>query len=571
MHITSSVKNYGGVPTLFINNEPYPAIAYITYLTERNCYEDFAKSQYRLFSITSYFGRQTINEVTDITPFANGIFDNPEKADFSVFDSEVQRILKVCPDAYIFPRLNVNLPVWWEKENPDECNDEGFGGKRPRACFSSQKWREDIKQCLEQLICHIENSTYRDNIIGYQLGGGNTEEWFSFDQKGSIGKRAREKFAQYPLERQNELEFRRFLNNAVAETICELASFVKKLTKNQLIVGSFYGYTLETPFWQSGHHSLKTVLECGDIDFLCSPASYTKGRSAGRDFSCMSVLDSIKLHGKLYFTECDIRTHETKPLGECREGACREGTYCDGLWKGCENKFISQNILKACFARQLTHGNALWWFDMWGGWYKDKEIMRDMQKYCEIMNAALYDRNRQSIAEAAIVTDEDSFLHVDGYNELIINMVDRDAYGQCGVPYDIYDVYDFETVLNRYKVFIFIAPYKTEALDAAIERCDQFHIPYMVVDDSKPDCLVSELREFYAENNVHSYIDTNDVIYVCENYIAVHAAGDGIKTIKLNGIKKVRELFSDESYLNTDVIRVDMEKYETRIFRIDNM
>ena len=93
----------------------------------------------------------------------------------------------------------------------------------------------------------------------------------------------------------------------------------------------------------------------------------------------------------------------------------------------------------------------------------------------------------------------------------------------------------------------------------------------MVVDDSKPDCLVSELREFYAENNVHSYIDTNDVIYVCENYIAVHAAGDGIKTIKLNGIKKVRELFSDESYLNTDVIRVDMEKYETRIFRIDNM
>ena len=31
MHITSSVKNYGGVPTLFINNEPFPAICRIIF------------------------------------------------------------------------------------------------------------------------------------------------------------------------------------------------------------------------------------------------------------------------------------------------------------------------------------------------------------------------------------------------------------------------------------------------------------------------------------------------------------------------------------------------------------
>ena len=44
--------------------------------------------------------------------------------------------LQACPDAFVFPRITVTLPHWWEEEHPEECNDTGVNGKPPRAGFS---------------------------------------------------------------------------------------------------------------------------------------------------------------------------------------------------------------------------------------------------------------------------------------------------------------------------------------------------------------------------------------------------------------------------------------------------
>ena len=57
------------------------------------------------------------------------------------------------------------------------------------------------------------------------------------------------------------------------------------------------------------HLALEKVLACPDVDFLTSPTSYAFRQFGGEGTShFMSLLGSIKLHGKLWFNENDVRT-----------------------------------------------------------------------------------------------------------------------------------------------------------------------------------------------------------------------------------------------------------------------
>ena len=307
MSVTSRIADYHGVPTLFVNDQPQVGMAYITYFEENNRYQDFADAGYTLFTFATFFGGQTINETSQIKPFSPGIFDVKGKADYSVFDRSVARILAACPQAMIFPRVNMSLPKWWEDEHPDDLNDTGFKDNRRRACFSSKLWRKQSEDFLLQLIDHVEAQPWKDHFVGYQIACGNTEEWFSFDQRGSIGKASRDEFAARGGRSDDAVAYRQFLSQIVAEDIVYLAGVVKKRTNRQLAVGSFYGYTFETPHWMSCHMAVKTILASDDVDFLCSPSSYMNTRSPGQDWPCMTVLDSLLLHGKAYFTESCLR------------------------------------------------------------------------------------------------------------------------------------------------------------------------------------------------------------------------------------------------------------------------
>ena len=272
--MTSSVQNYKGVPTLFIEGNPVPGYAYITYRTYNARYTDFADLGCRLFSMPVFFGTQTINETSQIPPMAPGIFDTDEP-DYSLFDADVEKILAARPDAWIFPRVNMSLPKCWEDEHPEECCDFGFT-KRRRVCFSSDAWAEETKRLLGLFIDHVENAPYREHIVGYQLAGGNTEEWFSFDMKGSVGLRSREAFAQYCKEKNlagTEEQLQAFYSEVVARRIMEFSAFAKEMTQHRLVIGCFYGYTLECTYTASCHHALRLVLDCPDVDFICSPVS----------------------------------------------------------------------------------------------------------------------------------------------------------------------------------------------------------------------------------------------------------------------------------------------------------
>ena len=522
--VISSVSMHNGVPTLFVNNSEVAGAAYITYYTWNNDYESFAKKGYKLFSMPVFFAKRGINAVTGIPPFAEGVYENREP-DFSIFDNDVEKILSVCPDAMIFPRVNMTLPKWWDDENPDELEDFGFFDiKRP--CFSSDKWLEKTKELLKAFIEHVESMPYKNSIIGYQLAGGNTEEWISFDQKGSIGKRTYEAFEVYKNERSiegTESDFYEFLSYVVATRICQLSKYAKELINYRLVVGAFYGYTLELPKRSNCHHALQTVLECKDVDFICSPVSYDCLRKTMRDHANMLPIDSLKLHGKLYFAENDTRTHLSGPPFDLEY-------YKSAIWKGPEEE-ITLQILKMHFSRALCHGHAFWWFDMWGKWYQTEGYMSFMEKALCISNESLK-KSLKSNARVAVFVDERAYDVIPDENDVSQKVCYefRRALGKTATPYDIYLITDFEEVKDNYDVHIFLVPSRTKMVDDAEKSLNA----YLEINGDNYNISPAELREYFASRGVKPYFDVDAVVYENESYLFVHTCEEGTYSFEGN-------------------------------------
>ncbi len=551
--MTSSVQNYKGVPTLFIENKPIPGFAYITYRTYNNRYADFAGLGCTLFSMPVFFAEQTINETTQIPPMAKGIFDG-DTPDYSMFDDDVQRILDACPDAYIFPRVNLSLPRKWELAHPDECCDFAYA-EHPRASFSSDAWAEETKRLLGMLIDHVEGSAFRDHIVGYQLAGGNTEEWFPFDMRGSVGKRSREAFAAYCTAHGlagTETEQKRFYSIMTAQRILEFSAYAKEKTERRLVIGCFYGYTMECTAPEQCHHALNMILSSDDVDFLCSPVSYANLRPVGTDHANMLPIDSVKLHGKLYFAENDTRTHLSKAPNDLP-------AYNAPIWFGPAPK-QSCEIIRMHFSRALTHGHAMWWFDMWGGWYDDCRYQSLLQKCREIAVESL-GADRVSRAEIAVFVDECAYSREGSVGHLSYAI--RKTLGMIGAPYDMYLIEDYDAVKMRYKACIFIQPAPTEAVTAAIaDAADRA----LVLTPTDVGISADALRDFCKRHGVHIWCD-GAVVYGCGSYLFVHACRDGVHALSLPDGLILRDAFTGD--LCTGALSLSCGV--GRLYRIENV
>ena len=579
---TSSVKTIGGVPTLTINDEPFYSPAYVTYLPKNNNYELFKNAGIHMYSVCVYFGGQTINEDSEINlPTTKGIFDEKGKPDFSIADRDFQRIIDIDPQAKIFPRVNMSLPRWWEEENPDELNDNPSYGKKwdnlgntsnvkekKRVCMDSKKWLEQTNEFLKIFIEHYKNSEIGNYIIGLQLAGGSTEEWFPFDFNSGIGKRTREEFEKSPLNDGTEGALYRFIAENMANSISYLAKTAKECTNNKIVVGVFYGYTLECIDRKRNSGALSVILACPYIDFICAPLSYAQTRKPGIDHSCITALDSITLNGMLYFTEADERTYLSLYPYE-HEGLCKDGTYTDPIWKGPKDAYTTRQVLKNDFARQLIHSNNFWWFDMWGGWYNDKGIMEDMAKEAEIMKNSVTLADRRYVAELAVFIDEKTHYISDSHNNVGFNF--RIPIGSSGVPYAVYEMSDFDKVKDNYKAIILLEPYKTQCIDNAKITLENENKAFMVL--TNDIILTPELfREFARKNGLHIYIESNDVVHVCNNFISVHKGENTERktVINLPGVRKITPIIDEGESFVSNKIELELDPFETRLYKLDD-
>lgn len=581
MAITSEIRQHGGVPTLFINGQPQAGLAYVTYLPERADYHGMARLGCRLFSICLYFASRPVNAAEQCGPFADGIFEDQNAPDFSIVDTELQRLLTACPDALIFPRVNLNLPRWWDEAHPEAMNDVGVNGHPPRPCVASPSWRETVANYLERLIAYIESSPWADHIIGYQLAGGQTEEWMAIDMNGCRGNALREAFAkEFP--HGTEDDWRAYSSRSNVEAIEFFAQTAKRVLNGNKVIGAFYGYTFETPWWQQAHAAVAELLRGTGVDFLCSPLSYDHQRPSGIDWACMTVLDTVKKHGRLYFAEADVRTCNTLPLSESRPGICRPEHYSGGLWSGPKDPWECCQQLRCVFGRMLTHGNALWWFDMWGGWYDRPEFRIEMAHFFALADQAIMDTERGSIARLAVFVDEKACACAADQDSTatIVAKENRIPLGSCGVPYDVYEISDFDEIFGartaegtpRYKAAVFLIPHTTEAMARAISIWKRDGRASLTADRDVPLLTAQSIQELCRIAGIHCWAAAGDVLYANSNWVVLHAATAGEKTLYLPQCSKIQEVCtsSEASPTVADRLTVSMQKYETKLFRIDH-
>ena len=136
-----------------------------------------------------------------------------DKYDFNLCDSLLEKVFEEGGADYFIPRITLNAPVDWCRENPEELtvfhdgprdkeeiralvgtlkqdylgysspegyyNSNGWQDPRPnvgslisRQSFSSKKWLDDAGEALRRLLIHIENSPYGDRILAYHIAYG---------------------------------------------------------------------------------------------------------------------------------------------------------------------------------------------------------------------------------------------------------------------------------------------------------------------------------------------------------------------------------------------------------------
>jgi hypothetical protein len=78
------------------------------------------------------------------------------------------------------------------------------------------------------------------------------------------------------------------------------------------------------------------------------------------------------------------------------------------------------------------------------------------------------------------------------------------------------------------------------------------------------------LRQIARESDVHIYNASDDALYACENFVALHSKSDGEKTIALPYAARVMDVFENKIIAESaDVIRFQSPGRDTRMFRIE--
>ena len=140
-----------------------------------------------------------------------------DEYDYSLTDRVVEEIFRADPEGYFIPRIKLNVPIDWCRENPEELlvypggpetveeiralvgtekqdyigydAPNGYymagdyvdprpnvGGRIARQSFASKKWLEDATVALERLIDRLEGSKYADRILAYHIAYGTSGE-----------------------------------------------------------------------------------------------------------------------------------------------------------------------------------------------------------------------------------------------------------------------------------------------------------------------------------------------------------------------------------------------------------
>jgi len=418
--------------------------------------------------------------------------------DWTAVDAACRTVLDANPKALLLPRIGVYAPAWWLKAHPGESmvwdSPEPNG---PMFDVASALYRQDAAKHLSALIVHLEEK-FGEHMAGYHICGQNTAEWFYYetwnqplngyaecdrrtwrewlksryhqdealraawhDPLASIGsatvpspeaRRAapngvlRDSATEQPV-----IDFSEFQQESMASCICELARVAREASRGRKLVVFFYGYLFEFSAVRngpatSGHYALRRVLDCPDIDVLCSPISYFD-RGLGGNAPAMTASESVALAGKMWLAEDDTATYLS--LNDFPGSTERVDTVEK------TNRELVRNTAQ-CALRNF----ATWWMDLGAvGWFNDPRMWAEMARL-DALDRPLLARPTAYRPEVAAVIDEQSLLRVAcGGNIVTTHIVAkaRGDLGRMGCPFGQYLLDDVCAGKVSAKLYVFLA------------------------------------------------------------------------------------------------------------------
>lgn len=279
--------------------------------------------------------------------------------DFSEVDRRLRRVLKQHPKAWLIPVIEIGTVTgWWLRKHPEaaalappgEPELTAYkGAKGPFPCYVHPLWRQAVEEAYCQLLRHLGSADYGQRIIGVKHSNGISNEWFYWGsqsrqfpdynpamlkayqewlrKEGAAVREIEEArlpdpqawrrdkgFFRDPAESSETIRYARFWQEMVADTVDWWAGIAKRESQGRLLVGNYYGYTLhlaEDPhFGQlAGHMAMSKLLRSPNVDIFYAPSDGYVYRKIGEPGGLMVPSGSIALHGKLYASEADFRTH----------------------------------------------------------------------------------------------------------------------------------------------------------------------------------------------------------------------------------------------------------------------
>ena len=451
-----------------------PFLAYRSFIAPLNTIERFARAGYDTICA---FPAHTVNSRgTPYSPYPP-VWKWFDHLDFNPFDQMVRDFSQAMPDAKLLCMIDLNSPVWLEHymafESCDSFNNLGKAVHNPF-------WKKAVTAYLKEFVRYADRK-YGKRIQAYVLACGATDEWYDYSLGGddqhrreawrrwckknklpdpvdipaiSVRERAsHENFLRDPVKDKMAVDYWRFCNQAIADTILEVASITRKIIKDKAQIGCFYGYILEktgSNLVSCGHLDYERVLDSPDIDFLISPGTYTSARKIGGGSGFLIPHGTAAVRGKRLLHECDQRTHTYNPW------------LTPDITLRMPTAWPDEASTVAGLKREASLGlicrTNLWWFDMWGEFYQGEAVM-DTQKRIREIWTEYAGTPAKDVCKIALIVDPDStyYLNQDHPDIPEINREIRNKVNLVGAPFEVYSFNDIPKIKNfkRYKLVIF--------------------------------------------------------------------------------------------------------------------
>lgn len=402
-----------------------------------------------------------------------------DRYDYSLCDRVLNELFQSGKTDYFVPRIKLNVPVDWCRQNPDEVcvyydgprsaeqiralvgteqqdylgfdSETGYssgkwkdprpnvGGVISMQSFSSQKWKQDAGEALRRLVQHLESGPYADRILAYHIAYGACGEsmpWGRYSNRfGDYGISNQKHFLEWGIQKYGSeealekawgaisngdivpppekrewtpndaehsyrfesetrrgIDYDRFTTDVNVDALSHFGKIAKENSGGKA-VGCFYGYLLHMRrSAYAGHLGWEKAFQSPYLDFFAAPKSYYRCQ-AGEAGGEMAPTVSVNLR-KLWVDECDNRTHLA--IGDTHHVA--------------ENLEQTQTVHLRELCKNISHNSGLWYMDLGGGWYAQKEIMEHLEVLIK-RSLSIRKRPYKSIAEVFWAADEEGILH----------------------------------------------------------------------------------------------------------------------------------------------------------------